>query len=96
MVLLPEPLSPVGESELEGLMFRWIWKGPETLWDLVLLDAAMEELEVVHGIPGTSLVPRGELLEHLASGGRFHWFVTYTVDQGTFHSIPVPLVLPRD
>ncbi len=96
VVLLPEPLSPVGDSELEGLEFRWLWKGRETLWDLVLLDAAMEELVVVHGIRGTSLSPRGDLLEHLSPGGRFHWFVSYTADQGTFHSIPVPLILPRD
>ncbi len=96
VVLLPKPLTPLGEAELDGLEFTWGWSGPEQTWELVLLDAAMEELVVVHGIPGTSLSPRGELLEHLSPGGRFHWFVAYTADQGTFHSIPVPLILPRD
>ncbi len=92
---MPEPVSPVGESELEGLVFRWIWKGPKTLWDLVLLDAAMEELVTVRDIPKTSLVPKGELLEHLRAGGRFHWFVAYSLDGGTYRSLPIPLVLPE-
>ena len=96
VVLLPEAVTPVGEAEFEGLEFTWSWEGSEVLWDLVLLDAALEELVTVRDIPGTALEPGGELLEHLQGGGRFHWFVAYSVDGETYHSLPTPLVLPRD
>ncbi len=61
-VFLPEIQSPIGQSEFQGLVFKWFWRGPEMLWELVLLDAAMEEIVSVGGIRGTSLVPQGDLL----------------------------------
>lgn len=95
VVLLPEPLSPLGEARHEGLRFEWLWEGPETLWELVLLDAALERLVTVRDIAGNSLVPRGELLERLRAGGHFHWFVSYSTEGQSFHSLPVPLTLPE-
>lgn len=95
IVLLPEPVNPLGEASHEGLKFEWLWAGPEVLWELVLLDAGMEELVTVRDIRGTSLVPRGELRERLERGGRFHWFVAYTTQGRSFNSLPVPLVLPE-
>ena len=95
LVLLPYDLTPGGHVEFQGLEFKWHFDGPEMLWELVLLDAAMEELVTVWDIPTTSLVPKGELLEHLRARGRFHWFVAYSVDGETYHSLPIPLVLPQ-
>ena len=95
VVLLPEPLAPVGRVAHEGLEFKWLWKGPETLWELVLLDEAMEELVVIRDIRKAHLVPEGEILAHLAGGGRFHWFVAYSALGQTFRSLPVPFVLPE-
>ena len=95
VVLLPKPLTPLGEAEIEGLEFTWGWAGPEQTWELVLLDAAMEEIVSVGGIRGTSLVPQEELLEQLMVGGRFHWNVSYVRDGRTYRSLPIPLVLPR-
>ena len=94
-VLLPVALTPIGQSEFQGLEFKWLWGGPKKLWELVLLDAAMEELVTVRDIPTTALVPEGELLKHLRVGGRFHWYVAYSADGETYHSLPIPLVLPE-
>ena len=95
VVLLPKPLTPLGEAEIEGLEFIWGWSGPEQTWKLVLLDAAMEEIVTIGGIRGTSLVPQGELLTRLRAGGRFHWNVSYTSEGKTYRSLPIPLVLSR-
>ena len=94
-MLLPEPLAPLGEADLAGLTFRWLWRGPDTMWHLVLLDAGMEELVTVQDIRGTSLVPVGKLLKHLQKGGRFHWFVAYTTLGQRFGSLPVPLIISQ-
>lgn len=95
VVLLPKPLAPLGEAEVDGLEFTWLWAGPEQTWELVLLDAAMEELVSVGEIRGTSLVPQGELLARLEAGGRFHWNVSYVREGQTYRSLPIPLVLHR-
>ena len=94
VVLLPKPLTPLGEGELDGLEFTWGWSGPEQTWELVLMDAAMEEIVSVGEIRGTSLVPQGELLAWLKAGGRFHWNVSYVREGRTYRSLPIPLLLP--
>ena len=94
VVLLPKPLTPLGEAELDGLEFIWGWSGPEETWELVLLDAAMEEIVSVSEIRGTSLVPQGGLLARLQAGGRFHWNVSYVSEGRTYRSLPIPLLLP--
>ena len=96
VVLLPEPVSPRGAADLDGLAFTWHWEGQERIWRLVLLDAALEELIVVEDIRGTSLVPEGELRDALRGGGRFHWFVSYAEEGETWRSLPTPFeVRPR-
>lgn len=95
VVLLPESICPRGNVALEGLVFEWLWEGQERSWTLVLLDAALEELAVVEGIQGTSLVPEGELRAALVGGGRFHWFVSYDLEGETYRSLPTPFELPR-
>ena len=73
--LLPRALQPVGLTPGPAPRFAWQWTGPEVAWDLVLLDAALDEILRVRGIWGCEYVAAGSLADALREGRTFHWYV---------------------
>lgn len=86
--LLPRALSPKGPIRDSQLRFRWQWDGPEVAWDLVLLDAAWDEVARRQGIHGFEIMADGSLTAALGSGDSFFWCVEASLDGRPIRSRP--------
>ena len=75
--------------------FAWEWSGPETVWELVVLDEDL--LEAARSAPtiSRSYRPEGAVASVLARGGRFLWFVEGRIEGQGFRCIPVPIRIAK-
>ena len=73
--LLPRALQPLGLTHTRAPRFAWQWAGPDLVWELVLLDEAVEEILRVPGVRGRECLATGALAQALTGGQHFHWYV---------------------
>jgi hypothetical protein len=92
--LMPRALQPVGWVGTRRPRFCWTWTGPGVDFDLVLLDAALDEVhrQRVHG---SEAVARDQLADRLATGEQFHWYVEATLQGTVVRSAPVAFGFAR-
>jgi hypothetical protein len=87
--LLPRALTPKGPICDRRLRFCWQWQGPDVAWDVVLLDAALDEVARMAGIHGLEVMADESLSAAVASGGTFFWYAEGHLDGRPFRCPPV-------
>ncbi len=93
--LLPRALGPDGVQADRRVRLAWEWQGPAVPFDVVLLDAAYDEVARVTEVRDRELVAAGCLREALQSGDDFFWYVEGNLGGRRFRCVPSPLVFAR-
>jgi hypothetical protein len=90
--LLPLALSPKGPNSDPVLHFRWHWRGPEAIWDVILLDAALDEVARMRGVHAVEVVADETFSTAMVRGGTFFWFAEASLAGRQFRTAPTGFV----